>query len=643
MVEPKLCPTALNIVKKRYLVTDLYGRPMETPGQMFWRVAKAISKADVLYDNLNLKKVAQEFFSVMVNLLFLPAGRALFEAGNKGTTGQLSSCFVLPIEDSISSIFQTLGEAAVIQKNNGGTGFNFSKIRPRGDKVKGVPHAASGPVDFLTAYNSALGAILQGAKRRGANIAILNCDHPDILELIKVKDDGTLLANFNLSVGVTNKFMEAVEKGQRWELVNPRNGEVVKTVFAKEVFGEMAASAWKTGDPGIIFLDRLEKDNPTPSLGRLEATNPCGELPLLPYESCNLGSIILPNHLRLDGQDLHTIPGIERRKFRELALAKRGCVSPDGVDWKKLKKTIWTAVHFLDNMIDVNCFPLEKIEKMVKEGNRKIGLGVMGFAHLLFNLGIPYDSQEALELLGKIMKFVKEEAEKASMDLAKKRGIFPNFDISIYKEGKKLRNATLVSVAPTGTISMVANTSSGIEPVFALVSQRRLFYEDKNAKETTFIDPVFEEKIKKLKIKEKSKILIRLAEGESLKKIKEAPKEIREVFVTAHDIPWEYHVRMQAAAQKFADNSISKTINFPVNATVSEIKESFILAWKLGCKGITIYRDKSKKDQVLLRGGQNGRKIEEDEREICPECGERMDFKEGCISCSNCSYSYCKA
>lgn len=603
MVEPKLSPNALEIVKKRYLLTDLNARPLETPGQMFWRVAKAIAKADVLYDNLNLEKTAQEFFAVMVNLLFLPAGRALFEAGNKNATGQLSSCFVLPIEDSISSIFQTLGEAAVIQKNNGGTGFNFSKIRPNRDKVKGIANAASGPVDFLTAYNSALGAILQGAKRRGANIAILNCDHPDILEFIKAKENGSSLANFNLSVGVTHKFMEAVDKGQKWNLVNPRNGEIVKTIFAREIFEKIAQSAWKTGDPGIIFLDRVEEDNPTPSLGKVEATNPCGELPLLPYESCNLGSIVLPNHLRLDG-----------------------------VDWKKLKKTVWTAVHFLDNMIDINSYPLEKIEKMVREGNRKIGLGIMGFSHLLFKMGIPYDSQEALNLIGKIMKFIRKEAEKASLDLAKKRGVFPNFDRSIYKEkGKKLRNASLISLAPTGTISMVANTSSGIEPVFSLVSQRRLFYEEKKAKEKIFIDPVFEEKIKNLA----PKILEKLVKGESLKNLKEVSEKIRRVFVTSHDVSWEYHVRMQAMAQKFSDNSISKTINFPANATISEIKKSFVLAWKLGCKGITVYRDKSKENQVL-------RKIEEDERGICPECGSKMDFKEGCVSCPNCSYSYCR-
>lgn len=620
IVEPKLSKNALAIVKKRYLMTDLKGKPVETPGEMFWRVAKAVAKADVAYDNLNLEKTARKFFEAMVNLRFLPAGRALFEAGNDGL-GQLSSCFVLPIEDSISSIFGTLGEAAVIQKNNGGTGFNFSKIRPHGDKVKNVPQAASGPVDFLRAYDAALGAILQGAKRHGANIAILNCDHPDILEFIHLKDQDGILPNFNISVGVTKEFMEAVGKNKAWELINPRNGEVVRKVLAPKIFQEIARQAHKTGDPGLIFLDRLEQDNPTPSLGRLEATNPCGEQPLLPYESCNLGSIVLANHLK--GKTL---------------------------DWGRLKKTVQTAVHFLDNMIDINLYPLEKIERLVKFGNRKIGLGVMGLAHLFFKLGISYDSEGALKLLEKIMQFIQKEAWEASLELAKIRGVFPNFDLSVYKEkGPRLRNATILTIAPTGTISMVASTSSGIEPVFSLVTIRKTLYEEtrnkKGGRTMVMIDPVFEEQLSHLAIEPSSKktILEQVAEEGTVKNVKELPPDFRRIFVTAHNISWEYHVKIQAVAQKYCDNSVSKTINFPAQATVEEVEKAFLLAWKLGCKGITVYRDKSKKEQVLSTGFINGRKIVEEERGICPECGAEMEEKEGCFTCPGCGYSYCRA
>lgn len=619
ITEPKLSQNALEIVRKRYLRTDLKGKPCETPGEMFWRVARAIAKADAAYDNLNLEKTARQFYEMMVNLFFLPAGRALFEAGNDGL-GQLSSCFVLPIKDSISSIFGTLGEAAVIQKNNGGTGFNFSQIRPHGDKVKNVPQAASGPVDFLRAYDGALGAILQGAKRHGGNMAILNCDHPDILDFIKMKEEDGVLKNFNISVGVTDDFMKADRAGKVWPLVNPRNGEVVQKISAAKIFNLIAQKAHEIADPGLVFLDRLEKDNPTPSLGVLDATNPCGEQPLLPYESCNLGSIILSTHLR----------------------GKK-------IDWLRLRKTVQTTVHFLDNMIDVNHYPLEKTEKIVKFGNRKIGLGVMGFAHLLYKMGISYDSEEAVVLLGKIMEFLKKEAQVASQNLARIRGVFPNFDISIFKEkGPQLRHATRLTIAPTGTISMVASTSSGIEPVFSLVTRRQVLYEEtrnkKGGQTIVMVDPVFEEQLSNEAIKqsEKQKILEQVAVEGTVKNVKELSPQFRRLFVTAHDVPWEYHVRMQAVAQKYCDNSVSKTINFPQSATVEEVEKAFLLAWKLGCKGITIYRDKSKKEQVLSIGPLNGRKIVEEERGICPECGGEMEEKEGCATCPECGYSYCK-
>lgn len=621
IIEPELSSHALEIVKKRYLRADLKGKPLETSGEMFWRVARTIAKADAAYDNLNLEKTARQFYELMVNLLFLPGGRALFEAGNDGL-GQLSSCFVLPIKDSIPSIFGILGEAAVIQKNNGGTGFNFSKIRPHGDKVKNVPNAASGPVDFLRAYDGALGAILQGSKRHGGNMAILNCDHPDIFDFIKMKEEDGVLKNFNISVGVTDEFMEAVERDKVWQLINPRNGEIIKKVAARKVFDLASQKAHETADPGLIFLDRLEKDNPTPGLGKLDATNPCGEQPLLPYESCNLGSIILPNHLR--GKT---------------------------IDWPKLKKTVWTAVHFIDNMIDVNQYPLEKIERMVKFGNRKIGLGVMGFAHLLYKTGVPYNTKEAVELLEKVMQFIQKEAQKASENLAKTRGVFPNFDISVYKEkGPRLRNATMITIAPTGTISMVASTSSGIEPVFSLVTRRRVLYEETRNKgggrTLTVVDPIFEQQLNQFAADNaqlKNKILDQVAQEGTAKNIKQLPDSFRRLFVTAHDISWEYHVKMQAAAQKYCDNSVSKTINFPSSATTEEVKKAFLLAWKLGCKGITIYRDKSKKEQVLSAGFISERQITEEERGICPECGGEMEEKEGCFTCPSCGYSYCKA
>ncbi|MBI4100771.1 adenosylcobalamin-dependent ribonucleoside-diphosphate reductase [Candidatus Microgenomates bacterium] len=617
IIEPKLSSHAQKIVQKRYLRLDHKGKPCETPGEMFWRVSKAVAKADAVYDNLNLEKTARQFYELMINLLFLPAGRALFEAGNDGL-GQLSSCFVLPIEDNIASIFGTLGEAAVIQKNNGGTGFNFSKIRPHGDRVKNVPEAASGPVDFLRAYDGALGAILQGSKRHGGNMAILNCDHPDILDFIDLKGEDGVIRNFNISVGVTDEFMEAAEKGKGWQLINPRNGEVVQKISARKILDLIAKKAHEAADPGVVFLDRLEKDNPTPTLGRLDATNPCGEQPLLPYESCNLGSIILSTHLK--GKT---------------------------IDWPKLRKTVHITVHFLDNMIDVNLFPLEKIEKIVKFGNRKIGLGIMGFAHLLYKMGLPYDSEEAVKLLEKIMAFIQKEARQASTNLAKERGVFPNFDISIHKDGSQLRNATMLTIAPTGTISMLASTSSGIEPVFSLVTRRQVLFEEtrnkKGGQTLTIVDSVFEEALSGLRSINKEKVLEQVAQEGTVKNVKELPAEFKRIFVTAHDISWKYHVKMQAACQKYCDNSVSKTINFPSSATVDDVKQAFLLAWRTNCKGITIYRDKSRKEQVLSVGALNGRKIVEEERGICPECGGEMEEKEGCFTCPNCGYSYCKS
>jgi ribonucleoside-diphosphate reductase alpha chain len=676
IIEPKLTDVALQVIKKRYLRTDLNGNILETPGEMLWRVARHMAKAEVAWgENGIVDETARKFYERMVNLKFVCAGKAMFEAGNPGGTGQLSSCFVLPITDSITTIFKTLGDAAVVHKNNGGTGFNFSKIRPHGDKVKNVPKAASGPVDFLRAYSATLAQILQGAKRQGANIAILNADHPDIVDFITLKEQDGTIKNFNVSVGVTNKFMEAVQANRDWDLINPRNGEVWRTVKARELFDMIAEHAWLTGDPGLAFLDRLQEDNPTPSLGVLDATNPCGEIPLLPYESCNLNSIVLNNHLVQN---------------------KKGAWE---IDWDDLEKTIKLGIRFLDDMIEVNTYALEEIRQMVKEGNRRIGLGVMGFAHMLYKMGIPYDSEEAVRIAERIAKFMRKKAEEESLQLGKERGPFPHFDVSIYAgTSERYRNCALLMIAPTGTISIFANTSSGVEPVFSLVQVRRTFHEDtsKNAptKEFTIADPIFEEFLRsKFDEKKVQKIFAQVLKDGHIENVKELTRDEKRIFATTHQIKPEWHVKIQAAWQKWIDNSVSKTINFSHNATVEDVKKAYMLGWKLGLKGITIYRDGSKMDQVLNVAGKES-KLSKDakiaakgkakkekrapqprmyaraaaatvempsvaqplrafahvhstkpasgEKEICPECGSSaLKFESGCVSCPDCGWSKC--
>ena len=619
----KLAPLAAEVAKKRYLRTDLKGEVIETVEEMFYRVAHHMAKAEINWgSNGIVEEMTNKFYKAMASFRFVCSGKAMFEAGNPGGTGQLSACFVLPIEDSIQSIFKTLGEAAYIQKNNGGTGFNFSAIRPKGDKVKNVPNAASGPVDFLQAYSAALSKILQGAKRRGANMGILNVDHPDIFEFIHLKDTDKTIDNFNVSVGAFDAFMEAVEADKYWNLINPRTKQTIRRVKARRLFREITESAWKSGDPGMVFLDRMEKDNPTPTLGKLWATNPCGEIPLLPYESCNLTSIVLSNHVK--------------------KVKGKGWFGGDKyeIDWDKLAETVRLAVRFLDNMVEVNNYVLPEIERTVKNGNRKIGLGVMGLAHLFYLLGVPYGSVTSLRLAERIAKFIRKQAEEASLELAKARGVFGNFDVSIFAgTAEKYRNATLLTVAPTGTISILANTSSGIEPVFSLVTKRNMFYEDKQKKQVTVVDPVFEKILKQMvKDKDKQKKIIKaLGEGAHISEV-EVPKEVKKVMVTTGDVSPRQHVLMQAAWQKWIDNSVSKTINLPSSATVDDVAEAYMLAWRSGCKGITVYRDGSKSDQVVTIGG--GKKLSEVE---CPECGEKMQVSEGCYTCLSCGYSVCKS
>lgn len=633
--EPKLDSVAKTIMAKRYLRTDMEGKVIETPGEMLWRVAHHMAKAEINWgENGVVRDTAHQFFDRMINFKFVCAGKAMFEAGNPGGTGQLSSCFVLPIEDNITSIFKTLGDAAVVHKNNGGTGFNFSKIRAHGDKVKNVPGAASGPVDFLRAYSAALGQILQGSKRQGANIAILNADHPDIIEYITLKNEDGTIKNFNISVGVSDEFMEAVEQDKMWQLKNPRDGSITKKVRARKLFDLIATHAWATGDPGLAFLDKLQEDNPTPSLGVLDATNPCGEIPLLPYESCNLTSICLQNHLKQ---------------------TKKGDWE---IDWDDLEKSIKLGIRFLDNMIEMNTYALEEIRQMVKDGNRRIGLGVMGFAHMLYRMGIPYDSQKAVRIASQVAKFMRQKAEDESKELAKVRGTFPHFDISIYAgTAETYRNCALLMIAPTGTTSLIASTSSGIEPVFSLAHVRRSFNEDnkKNAptKEFTIIDPEFEKYLDdKFDTKTKKAIVKQILTDGGLSKIKELDREARRKFVTTHDIAPEWHVKIQAAWQKWIDNSVSKTINFSHDATVNDVKKAYMLGWKLGLKGITIYRDGSKMDQVLNIAGKEGKlstdthlhhatKPASGAKEVCPECGAAATHSSGCISCSQCGWSKC--
>jgi ribonucleoside-diphosphate reductase alpha chain len=662
ITEPRLSENALEVAKKRYLKTDLKGRILETPGEMMWRVAKFVAKADMNYNGVDVEKTAENFYKAMAELRFIPGGRILFEAGNDAFN-QFSHCFVLGIEDSIASIFKTLGEAAVIQKNDGGTGFNFSQIRPCRDKVKNVPNAASGPVDFIEVYDAALGRILQGGKRHGGNMAILNCDHPDIILFCRMKELDGIVRNFNISVGVPDQFMEKVDTNEDWQLIHPRIHEVVQKIKARELFFEIVKNAWKTGDPGMIFLDAMERDNPTPTLGKLEATNPCGEQPLLPYESCNLGSLVLSNFVKTLAWDV---------KGSANAWGRR-------IDWDLMAKTVSTGIHFLDNIIDVNTYVLPEIESLVKNGNRKVGLGVMGFAEMLFKLGIPYNSETAVAVMDKIMTFIQEKAMEESVHLAYARGVFPNFDISapIYTHQRltqakpaknrdywinpKRRNATMITIAPTGTISMLANTSSGIEPVFSLVYVRRTFFEDTRNKSEggslLFIDPVFEQVAKRKGFYSKN-LMERIAEEGSVQKMEEVPEDVKRVFVTTHDIPSEWHVRIQAACQRHVDNSVSKTINFCNDATVEDVRKAYMFAWKAGCKGITIYRDRSKQSQVY-NTAREGLSLTRDDvipetispiiakatadvKEICPECEGKMLFKEGCATCSNCSYSYCK-
>jgi len=563
--EPKLTVNALEVLRKRYLLRNEMGKIIETPAQMFVRVAKAIAKVDRKYGG-NPKESEKIFYGMMARAEFLPNSPTLFNAGTE--LGQLSACFVLPIEDSLESIFTAVKNMALIEKSGGGVGFDFSKLRPKGDIVKSTKGVASGPVSFMHVFDAATDVIKAGGKRRGAMMGVLRADHPDIVEFITSKQKPGVLSNFNISVAVTDDFMKTLEEDGEYWLINPRNKEKVRRLKAKEVWNLMAKSAWEGGDPGVIFIDEINRHNPIPEVGRIEATNPCAEQPLLPYESCNLGSVNLSRM-------------VENRK----------------VNWEKLRETVRNAVHFLDDVIDANRFPLKEIEKMTK-ANRKIGLGVMGFADMLIKLGVPYDSEEALELAEKIMKFVTEEARKKSVELGEERGSFPNFDRSVWKDKyQAMRNATITTIAPTGSISIIAGCSSGIEPLFAISFMRKVL----EGTRLFEINPLFE-MIAKERGFYGAELLEEIARTGSVQGIKGVPEDVKRIFVTALDIQPEWHVRMQAAFQKYTDNAVSKTVNLPQDATIEDVKKVFWLAYKLKCKGITVYRYGSKPEQVLNIG-----------------------------------------
>lgn len=564
----KLTVNAAGVLKRRYLLKNDKGEVIETPSQMLRRVADAVARPDSIYDPaVDLAGTSDEFYSAMRELEFLPNSPCLMNAGTE--MGQLAACFVLPVEDSMPGIFGSLRDMAIIHQSGGGTGFSFSRLRPKGDIVKSTSGIASGPVSFMTIYDAATEVVKQGGRRRGANMGILRVDHPDIMEFITCKSDPGMLRNFNISVGATDAFMQAIESGSDYDLLNPRSGEPVKTISAREVFDLIVTMAWQTGDPGLAFIDEINRTNPTPDIGTIESTNPCGEVPLLPYESCNLASVNLGR-----------------------------MVNDSAVDFDKLRQRVRTGVHFLDNVVDATRFPLKQIEEMTR-GNRKIGLGVMGFADMLIELGIPYDSEEAIRTADKVMSFIMDEARKASAELAAKRGTFPNFDRSIWKaQNPALRNATVTSVAPTGTISIIAGCSSGIEPLFAVAYVRQVL-EGTRMMEA---NPAFE-KIARERGFYSEDLMLEIAHHGSLRQIGGIPEDVKRLFVTSMDIAPEWHVRMQAAFQQHCDNAVAKTVNLPKEATREDVRRIYMLAYKLKCKGITVYRYGSKPEQVLYVGG----------------------------------------
>ncbi len=651
-----LTENAMKVLEKRYLRKDEKGNVTETPDEMVKRVASAVAKAEYEYgaSDEEVKKIEDEFYEFIFNKYFMPNSPTLMNAGKD--LGQLSACFVLPVEDSLEGIFETIKNTALIHQSGGGTGFSFSRLRPKGDIVKSTMGVSSGPISFMEVFNAATEAVKQGGTRRGANMGILRIDHPDIEEFITCKNDLTKLNNFNISIAITDKFMEALKNGKEFELIHPNTKECVKKVNANYLFNKIVKSAWSTGEPGIVFIDKINKYNPTPNVGEIESTNPCGEVPLLPYEACNLASINLSK------------------------MSIRNQAGGLDIDWEKLAKTTKIATRFLDDVITVNNYPLEKIAQTV-ESNRKIGLGVMGFADLLMELKIPYDSVEGQNLALRLMEFIDYHSKAESVNLSEKRGRFKNFEGSIYDNKKFLsnkyrgqeggiildamweeldrriekygiRNATTTCIAPTGTISMIAGCSGGIEPLFGLVFTRDIMDGTKMLE----VNPVFKKYMEE-KGQYSEELMREVAQKGSIAHIDKIDEETKNIFKTAHDIAPIDHIKMQAKFQLHTDNAVSKTVNFVESATEDDIKQTYIMAYEYDLKGLTVYRNNSRLAQPMtLEAKKEEKPIElfEEKKEeveeteeikikkiVCPECGSSVEMAEGCFICLNCGYTGC--